>query len=113
MHSDWYLDQDEQEAVELGQRIYDGLKWFFSNECLRVNGAAYGPTGNRLAYINAYVDHCEGKYMVYDGVSNYKRGCSFWGVIRKEEWQSKSSGAAKCWCAEKAKEILHLKPKQL
>jgi hypothetical protein len=108
MRSDWYLDRDEQEAVELGQRIYDNLKWFFSDECLKVNRAAYGPTGNRWAYINAYADHYEGKYMVWDGLSNYKRGCSFWGLIRKEVWQSKSSGAQKIWSLNKAKEILHL-----
>lgn len=108
-YSDWYLDRDESEAKELGQRIFEALRWFFSDECLRENGEFYGPTGNRWVYINAYVDHCDGKYMVWDGLSNYKRGCSFWGVIRKEEWQSKSSGAQKIWSLNKAKEILHLK----
>lgn len=113
MRSCWYKDRDPEEAVELGNTIFDSLSWYFSDECLEVNKAAYGPMENRIAYINAYVDHCEGKHMVYDGVSNYERGCSFWGFIRKSEWRAKSTGAAKCWCAEKAKEILHLKPKQL
>lgn len=108
MRSDWYLDRDEQEAVELGQRIYDNLKWFFSDECAEANRAFYGPMSNRLAFVNAYVDHSGGKYMVYNGVSNYRTGCSFWGVISKSEWRAKSSGAAKIWCLNKAKEILHL-----
>lgn len=107
-HSDWYLDRDESEAKELGQRIFEALRWFFSDECLRENGEFYGPTGNRWVYINAYVDHCDGKYMVWDGLSNYKRGCSFWGVIRKEDWQAKSIGEQRAWSMDKAKEILHL-----
>ena len=107
-HSDWYEDRNEDEVQPLALRLYEALSWFFSDECARVNKDFYGRMGNRIAYINAYVDHAEGRHMVYDPVSNYKTGCSFWGFIRKEEWQSKSSGCAKIWCVNKAKEILHL-----
>lgn len=107
-HSDWYLNRDEQEAVALGQRIREGLDWFFSDESLRACARFFGSTGNRFAYINAYIDHCERKYMVWDPISNYKRGCSFWGVVLKEDWLAKSASSREKWSLAKAREILHL-----
>lgn len=101
--SDWFKDRDESEVADLAERIYTSLKWFFSDKNAECNRAYLGKMGNRIAYINAYVDHAEGKYMVWDPVTNFRTGCSFWGFIRKEEWPKSMA-----WCEQKAREILHL-----
>lgn len=102
-HGDWYEDRNPSEVLSLAERIYKDLAWFFSDRCAEVNREVLFPYGNRIAFINAYVDHAEGKYMVYDPVSNYRRGSSFWGSIRRDEWPKSMA-----WCEEKAREILHL-----
>lgn len=102
-HSDWYKNRDESEVKPLAQRIYSDLRFFFSDENARCNKAALGKMSNRIAHINAYVDFAEGHYMVYENLSNYKRGCSFWGFLRKQDWPKSMT-----WCENKAREILHL-----
>lgn len=108
MMRDHFLDRDESEVPELAKSLFDSLTEFFSEEYARVNKHALGDASNKWAYINAYVNHADDKYMDLEYPSNWKRGCSFWGCIFRNDWLAKSSGSRKIWCVNKAKEILHI-----
>ena len=104
----YYKDRTPTEVPWLGKEIYDDLRWFFSSENAEVNREGLGIMSNRIAWINAYVNLADRNYMTYEHPTNWKRGCSFWGAIRKEDWLAMSAASALKWCEEKAKEILHL-----
>lgn len=113
-----YKDREPSEVEPLAQEIYESLKWFFSEENVKVNINPYnewairnGKTElhhNNIAYINAYVDFSEGEYMIIDPPTCDKRGCSFWGYIKKFIWNTMSQVEKTRYCTEVAKSILHL-----
>lgn len=108
-HNDYYKDRDASEVQPLAERLHEMLSWFFSDKNAECNKEWLGPMSNRLGYLNAYVDFAEGKYMVVEYPTNYKQGCSFWGSIRKDQWQAMSKASAMNYCTDKAKLILHIK----
>lgn len=113
-----YKDREPSEIEPLAKELYDSLKWFFSDENVKVNIEPYndwakrnGKTElhhNKIAYINAYVDLNKGKYMVIDSPTCDKRGCSFWGYIKKFMWNKMIPAGRMRYCTEVAKSILHL-----
>lgn len=114
----YYKDREPAEIEPLAKELYDSLKWFFSDENVKVNIEPYndwakrnGKTElhhNKIAYINAYVDFNKGEYMIIDYPTCDKRGCSFFGAISRYSWIGMSEVAKMLLCKEKAKEILHL-----
>lgn len=108
VHSDWYKNRDVNEVKPLAKTLFEDLVWYFSEANAKENSAALGSDSNRYAWVNAHVDMGRGEHMVYDHVSNYKRGDSFWGMLRKREWDAMSAALQMLWCTRKAEEILHI-----
>lgn len=113
----YYKDREPSEIEPLAKELYDSLKWFFSDENVKVNIEPYNDWAvrhkaklhhNKGAYINAYVDLSNGSYMRVDSPTCDRQGCSFWGAISRYSWIGMSEVAKMQLCKEKAKEILHL-----
>ena len=103
--SGYYKDRDESQVAILAREIFSDLNWWFSDKCAEVNGAFLSKNSNNVAWLNAYASFAHDGEMIWDGVSDYKRGCSFWGRITKSEWKMIPQMD---FCIKKAREILHV-----